>query len=152
MKARAENRPEWRSTPFLQVLVLLIGLLSACATTPREVYRDYSGTDLPETSLATVELGNAVWAKFNDLHIDGAKYSAVKLLPGTYRIEYSATFAVSFLVDPRMRVSRAVSASVALEAGRTYRLRADRTYGPGFTMYFWIEDAQGNVVIGTKKP
>jgi hypothetical protein len=149
---KTANKSKWRRTPFLQVLVLLVAFLSACATTPREVYRGYSGTNLPEASLVTVELGNAVWAKFNDLHVDGANYSAVKLVPGTYRIEYSATFAVSFLVDPRMWVSKAVNAIVALEAGHTYRLRADRTTGPGYTMYFWIEDAQGNVVIGTKKP
>jgi len=151
MKTKAGNKPEWRRTPFLQVLILLVGFLSACGT-PREVYRGYSGTDLPDASLATVELGDATRAKIDDLHILGEKYSAVKLLPGTRRIEYSVTFGVSFLVDPRMSVSRTVGGTVALEAGRTYRLRADRTYGPGYKVYFWIEDDTGNVVFGIKKP
>jgi hypothetical protein len=152
--ANAGNRAQRCTAPFLQVLVLLLGFLSGCATAPREakeVYRGYSGTDVRETSLATVELVEVDWAKFNDLHVDGQKYSAVKLLPGPYRIEYSRTFGTSFLVNPNMSVSRAVHATIKLEANRTYRLRADRTYGQGFRIYFWIEDAEGNTVYGTKK-
>ncbi|WP_116472791.1 hypothetical protein [Zobellella maritima] len=140
------NKVKRRGTLSMPVLILLLTFLSACATAPKEVYQEVSATDLPETSLVTVEMGDATWAKFNDLHIDGAKYSAVKLNPGTYRIEYSTTFGVSFMVDPRMLVSQAVNMTIDLEAGRTYRLRADRTYGRGYAMYFWIEDTQGNVV------
>ncbi len=97
-------------------------------------------------------MGDAYWATFDELRIEGAKYSAVKLLPGTYRIEYGKTWGVSFLVDPRMQVSRSFGATLALDAGRTYKLRADRTYGRGFAMYFWIEDEKGNIVTGIKKP
>jgi hypothetical protein len=129
-------------------------VLSGCATTPKEakeVYRGYSGREPPETSLATVELGDAAWAKFKDVHVDGQKYSAIKLLPGSYRIAFGRTFATSFLVSPTMSASRAVHYSVKLEANRTYRLRADRTYGQGFTTNFWIEDAKGNIVFDAKK-
>lgn len=133
------------------VLLLLIGFLSGCA--PLEIYRAYSGSELPDASLATVELKYVNWARFDDQEIDGRKYRAVKLLPGVHHIEWQKTFGVSFLVDPRMFAKYKKSATVTLMAGHTYRLRAERTYGPGYVVFFWIEDAAtGNVVWGSKKP
>ena len=198
MKIKVTCNPKRCSTLLFQTCVLMVVFLSACATTPREVYRGYSGADLPDTSLATVELGDADWMTINDqphdlmrdlaqawramnpesdkfrdgqqaaseqraLHIDGANYNAVTLLPGTYRIEYSARLAVNAFENPGMWmslpksapatwVSRSISATVLLEAGRTYKLRADVANGTGYALYFWIEDSRGPVVTGKKKP
>ncbi len=120
---------------------------------PKEVIRGYSGPDLPDASLATVELGSAHWARINELHVKRLKYVIVKVLPGVHRLEWGRTFGVSYLVDPRMIVEYKESATVTLDAGRSYRLRAERTTGRGYRVYFWIEDAlTRNVVYGTKKP
>jgi hypothetical protein len=132
-------------------VIFFVVLLSSCASQPTEVFRGYTDKGLAESSLASVDMGDATWATFNELHVDGNKYGSVKLPPGAYHIKYSKTFAVSFLVDPRMWVSQEVSTGVVLDPGRTYRLRATRTYGPGYRMYFWIEDDLGNVVAGTQK-
>ena len=134
---------------------LLILLLAGCTTL--EVYRGYPGPDLPDASVATVELNPSLfgkrWARIDDVEVDGEKFRSVKLLPGVHRIEWNRTFGVSFLVDPRMFVEYKHSATVTLDAGRTYRLQSDRTTGPGYRVYFWIEDAvTGNVVHGSKKP
>lgn len=147
------GRQGLRATPVLCSLVALVGLLSGCSTLPREIYHGYSGPYLPDASLAIVDLGTAQWVRIDDLRVDRARYSAVKLRPGAYDIEFGRAFGVSFLVDPRMLVEQKQSATVTLEAGHTYRLQADRTYGRGYRVYFWIEDAgTGNVVYGSRKP
>jgi len=134
---------------------LLILLLSGCTTL--EVYRAYPGPDLPDAAVATVELKPGIfgkpWARIDGVDVDAEKFRSVKLLPGVHRIEWNRTFGVSYLVDPRMFAEYRHSATVTLEPGRTYRLQSDRTTGPGYRVYFWIEDAvTGNVVYGSKKP
>lgn len=144
-----------KSTSLLYAAFLIATLLSTsgCATLLKEVYRGYSGPELPDASVATVELGNVSWARIDGLNIDRQKFAGVKVLPDVHRVEWGRTFGMSFLVDPRMRVEYQDMATVMLDAGRTYRLQADRTYGRCYRVYFWIEDAvDGNVVSGTKKP
>jgi hypothetical protein len=146
-------RPYSTGMPFPHAALLLIALLSGCASLPKEVYRGYSGPDLPDASLATVELRGAAWVRIDEVHVERQKFAGVKVLPGAHRLEWGRSFGVSFLVDPRMIVEYKHSATVTLDAGRTYRLQADRSYGPGYRVYFWIEDAlTGNLVYGTKKP
>ena len=138
---------------YLTISLALI--LSACSAKPEEVYRGYGGPDLPNASLVTVNLKNRAieWVECNDLRVDGKQYGAIKLLPGTYRIRYRATFAVSYAIDSRGRVSREVTATVVLKAGHTYELRAERTTGHGYKLFFWIEDVQETSIIwGEKKP
>ena len=202
MNTNAACRPKRRRVTRLPVCVLLAAFLSGCAATPREVFRGYPGAELPSTSLATIELGDASWVTINDqpdellrklthtltrltagtdeadekhhaaaeqapLDVDGTEYSAVTLLPGTYRIAYG----VSLLIDaPENRTegipgtmysrpqessmtwtSRTARATVSLEGGRTYRLRGAAAHR-ATAFYFWIEDSQGHVITGTKKP
>ena len=133
-------------------IVLLVGSLVGCGTLTTEVFRGYSGPDLADDALATVELGGAEWVEIGDIGFRRGEYGSVKLLPGSHRIEWGVTFAVSFLIDPRMYVPAERSATVMLEAGHSYRLGADRTTGPGYRIYFWIEEpATGEVVWGSKK-
>jgi N-acetylneuraminic acid mutarotase len=134
-------------TSRFQAALLLVIFLSACASLPNEVYRGYSGPDLPDASLATVELGSSDWANIDSLRVERQQYGSVKLLPGIHRIEWAQTFGVSVLVDARMIVQYQESWTVNLEAGHAYRLKADRTYGKGYTVRFWIEDARTGAVI-----
>ena len=104
-------------------------------------------------ALASVDLGAAEWAEIDDVRVEHHEYGSVKLLPGSHDIKWGKTFAVSFLIDWRMWAPYEHSAIVTLEAGHTYILQTDRTTGPGYRVYFWIEDAAtGNVVHGSRKP
>lgn len=144
-----------KSTFLLNAAFLIAFLLltPGCAALPKEVYRGYSGPDLPDASVATVELGNVSWLQIDGVRVEPTKYNAVHLQPATYGIEFGKVFGVSYLVDPKMFVEYMWGEMVTLEAGHTYKLQADRTYGRGYSVYFWIEDkSTGNVVYGTKKP
>ncbi len=88
-------------------------------------------------------MGDADWVRIdNDLYVESAKYSAIKLRSGTYSIEIGKEFAVSVLVDIRGFAEHSGKVRVQLEAGRLYRLRAERTYGRGYKVFFWIEDVK----------
>ena len=145
-----ETKPLWQITALIYWLVLIVGLLAGCARLPKEVYRGYSGPDLPDASLAIVDLGKAHHGAFIDgmYYIDYEKYGTVKLIPGDHRIEWSHGNQ-SLLLDRLGYRNIWQSVSVTLEAGHAYRLEVDRTTG----RYFWIEDmTTGRVVAGTKKP
>ena len=150
-----ETKPLWQITALIYWLVLIVGLLAGCARLPKEVYRGYSGPDLPDASVAIVDLGKAgLGASIDGMYyIDYAKYGTVKLIPGDHRIEWGHGFAISVLVDTAGYREYWNRVRVTLEAGHAYRLEADRTHGHGYSLYFWIEDmTTGRVVAGTKKP
>ena len=134
-------------------IILLAGLLAGCGTLSTEVYRGYSGPDLADDALATVELGSSEWVEIDDVRVKHTEYGSLKLLPGSHHILWGMTFGVSFLVDWRMYVPYEQSATVMLEAGHTYILLGDRTTGPGYRVYLWIEEpATGDVLYGSKGP
>lgn len=132
--------------------------LTGCATTPiteslPDVLRGYDGPEQPSAALARVELGMAEWASLSGpgralpapIEIgfrerNEGRYGATEVVPGIHEITWGRDFAVSFLVDPRMHAAYETRVEVALEAGRTYRLQMDRTYGPGYRVFSWIED------------
>ncbi len=154
MTAILNSAPSRRAVSVLSPALLLLALLSACATPDKEVvaYKGYFGAEVPDEAVALVKLGDAGWARIGDLRVERPVYNSVKLKPGTYPVAYEVTFGVSYLVDPRMIVSYSANLSATLQAGRTYSLRGDRTYGHGYRVFFWIEDDLGTVVAGTKKP
>jgi hypothetical protein len=139
--------------------VVLLAFLSACAGPPKETYIGYPGPERPQEEIATVRLGDAEWARidnletpYSDFHVRHHKYGELKLLPGSYRIEWGHVFAFSPLVNPAVRAEYKHDEAINLTEGRTYTLRADRTFGRGYRIFFWIEDATtGRVVAGTKK-
>ena len=137
-------------------LVPFVGLLlTACATAPAPVwsYKLYPGPERPVTELAVVRMGDASAAEFNGRPVARRDWTEVHLLPGEYTVRWQVVFGVSVLIEPSGYATGGWEARVPLEAGQTYRLRADRTTGHGYRMFFWIEDvATGAVVAGTRKP
>lgn len=135
--------------------LILLALLTGCASSPpRAVYRAHFGTEPSESEVATLDLGEAAEAIIDDMYyVSRTRHDAVKLASGEHRIQWTSTFGVSVLVEPAGYASFGIVSKVRLEAGRTYRLSADRTTGHGYRVYLWIEDtATGQVIHGTKKP
>lgn len=154
MAAISNPAPSRRVAPALFLSLLLLALLSACATPDRQViaYKGYFGAEVPDEAVALVKLEDAGWVRIGDLRVERPVYNSVKLKPDTYPVAYEVTFGVSYLVDPRMIVTYSANLSATLQAGRTYSLRGDRTYGHGYQVFLWIEDDLGSVVAGSKKP
>jgi hypothetical protein len=135
--------------------VLLCIVASACATAPEEAhpYKLYAGPERPLEELAVVQLGNADAAEFNGRLVTRGDWSEVHLLPGEHVIRWQTEFGVSVMIEPTGFATYGTEMTAQLEAGRVYRLRADRTKGVGYRAYLWIEDAStGAVVAGTRKP
>jgi len=136
---------------------MLIGLTSllllACAALPDVPYKLYPGPVRPDSDLAIVRLGDADAAKFDDRIASRGDWSEVLLLPGEHLIEWQTEFGVSVLVEPSGFAMGGNEAKVMLLAGHVYTLRADRTTGPGYRMFFWIRDeTTQQVVAGEAKP
>ena len=116
-------------------------------------YKLYPGNTLEDHKIVKVRLKDAYFAVIDGSQINRADYEEVHMLPGVHKIQWGKVFAISVLVDPAMLREGEGSAVVDLKAGHEYDLYADRTTGHGYSMYFWILDAEsGEVVAGTKKP
>jgi hypothetical protein len=132
-----------------------IGLLflSGCATHDGTVYKLYPGQGKPQSEVATLELFNASSAVIDGLHVSHGDYAKVHLLPGLHHIKWTSVHGVSVLIEPSGFAQQDSQSDIILEAGHTYRLRSDRTTGPGYSIYHWIEDiTTDNVIAGHKKP
>lgn len=128
-------------------------LLLACAALPDLPYKLYPGPVRPDSELAIVRLGDAGAAKFDGRIAARGDWSEVLLLPGEHLIEWQTEFGVSVLVEPSGFATGGNEAKVMLLAGHVYTLRADRTTGPGYRMFFWIhDDTTQQVIAGTPKP
>ncbi|MDX1516682.1 MAG: hypothetical protein R3288_07575 [Woeseiaceae bacterium] len=128
--------------------VSMLVVLAGCAGNSPHVYKLYPGAERPDAELATLELGDRVCrATVDGLQVNCLDYGSVKLAPGRHCIDFSADFAVSYLVNSDMRDSVSAAGCATLEAGRTYVLRGDRTTGRGYTMFAWIEDAETGVFL-----
>jgi len=116
-------------------------------------YKHYPGNTLEDHEIVKVRLKDAYFAVIDGSQISRSDYEEVHMLPGVHKIQWGKVFAISVLVDPAMLREGEGSAVVDLKAGHEYDLYADRTTGHGYSMYFWIQDAEsGEVVAGTKKP
>ena len=133
---------------------LLVVIMFGCASVPKGSYRAYIGEDLPDSSLALLDIRRAGSVQIDGMYyIEGSEYSMVKLLPGSHRIEWTNLFGISFMVDSRGIVAFDLKETITLQAGHIYKLRADRTHGHGYRVYMWIEDTNtGSVVAGNKMP
>jgi hypothetical protein len=144
-------KTRWRMKVIVYSLAMLVVFMPGCASVSKEVYQGYSGTELPDVSLALLDIGKANWLQINGMYyVEGSKYTVAKLLPGIHRLDWTTTFVVSALVDPRVIVDFRANATVTLEAGHNYGLQAERTFGPGYRVY--IDTSRGSVVAGDKKP
>jgi hypothetical protein len=139
---------------ILYSLAITAVFVSGCVSSSKEFYRGYSGVEQPDAYLALLDMGKADWIKIDGMHfVHGSKYRFVKLLPGKHNLEWSITFFVSVLVDSRGIVEFRVNSTANLEAGHNYIIQSDRTFGPGYRVYIWIEDTStGCVLVGEKKP
>jgi len=144
----------WQKRCVECFLTMLVVFMLGCASVPRAAYRGYTGAELPDSSLALLYMGNGGSINIDGMYyVESSDYSIIKLLPGSHRLEWTSAFAVSVMVDPRMIVGVGRKETITLEAGHSYKLRADRTTGYGYRVYMWIEDTlTGNVVGGEKKP
>lgn len=133
----------------------LAAALLGCAGAPAEtlIYKLYPGPVRPANEIAIVRLGDAATLEIDGRPVSHADWTEVHVLPGTHRLRWQTEFGVSALIDPSMTVTGGREAEVTLDAGRAYVLRADRTTGPGYRMFFWVEEAgSGRVVVGRAKP
>ncbi len=133
----------------------LTGLLAACASGPRETqtYKLYPGPARPPTELAIVRMGDAQRAEFDGRVANGMDWTEIHLLPGEHRIRWQTEFGVSVMIEPGGFATGGNEALVTLAAGHIYTLKADRTTGPGYRMFFWIQDeTSGESIAGKPKP
>jgi hypothetical protein len=57
------------------------------------------------------------------------------------------------MIEPGGFATGCNEALVTLAAGHIYTLKADRTTGPGYRMFFWIQDeTSGESISGKPKP
>jgi len=144
----------WLVKELILAAAVLVCLVSGCVSLPTETFRGYSGTELPNTHLALLDMGQANGALIDGMYyVDGSNYRIVKMLPGPHRIDWTHTYNFSPMVNTQMLDDFRHIATVSLEPGHKYRLQADRTTGQGYRVYMWIEDSStGAVVAGVKKP
>jgi hypothetical protein len=129
------------------------GIAAACAATGSYSYKLYAGPTRPVGELALVRMGDAGVAEFDGRVATRADWTDVQLLPGTHTIRWQTEFGVSVMIEPSGFASGGNSAEVTVLAGHVYALRADRTTGFGYRMYFWIlDETTGEVITGTPKP
>ena len=134
-------------------ILLLLLLLTGCATHESVTYKLYPGPNKQDSGIATLELYNASSAVIDGHHVNYGDYNTVKLLPGNHRIKWTSEHVVSVLIEPSGFAQRESQYEVILEEGHIYQLRSDRTTGPGYRIYHWVEDkTTGSVIAGTAKP
>jgi hypothetical protein len=126
------------------ICIILVSVLSACASYSNETFRGYAGEIRPKEELAIIRMdGNVEWLKVDGYKIDHKEYGEIILLPGTYEIEWVTHFSVSVLVKSSMRDDRIWSGSMNLQPEHTYTIYAKRSLGVGYTVRSWIEDSSG---------
>lgn len=132
-------------------LLLVLVLLSGCAPLPPKPAYLLAPAHSAPNSAAVLQLGDADWVNIDHRHfLEATRYGSALLPPGEHRIEWGHTFGFSPLVETRMEGEFRHEETVNVQAGQRYRLRADRTYGRWYRVYFWIEDGNGQVVAGNK--
>jgi len=137
----------------VSILVLFLSLLSGCATPESAIYKLYPGPNKPDSGIATLELYNASGAVIDGLRVNHGDYAKVHLLPGKHHVSWTSVHGVSVLIEPSGFAQKESQHLIDMEEGHTYRLRSDRTTGPGYVIYHWIEDiTTGSVIAGAEKP
>jgi hypothetical protein len=142
-----------RSWSRLAPVALGLLLLSACSPGPAYVYKLYPGPARDPLEISVVHLGTVQAARFDGLTAARSDWSEVHLLPGEHLIEWGTEFGVSVMIEPSGFATGGRKENVTLEPGHSYTLKADRTTGPGYRMFFWIEDdTTGQILAGVRKP
>ena len=128
-------------------------LFVGCGTPTTATYKLYPGPPQQDSEIAILELYNASSIVVDGMHVSHGDYASVQLKPGEHKIKWTSVHGVSVLIEPSGWAQEQSTHTVTLKKGHTYRLRSDRTTGPGYVIYHWVEDAStGEVVSGKKKP
>ncbi len=152
---------KYRLPPAGAVTLVIIGsltnlLMSGCTSTPVEEHylKLYPGPVRLDSDIAIVRLGDADTAKFDGRVAARQDWSEVHLLPGEHSIELKTfLFGVSVMIEPSGFATGGNGAKIMLMAGHVYTLKADRTTGNNYRLFFWIVDnTDQQVVAGTPKP
>jgi hypothetical protein len=137
----------------LSVCALCLFAVAACSAGPNHVYKLYPGPQRDPGEISVVRMSDVHAARINDLAVARSNWSEVHLLPGEHTIEWGREFLVSVMVEPTGFARGEGREILVLEPGHIYTLKAERTTGPGYRMFFWIKDeTTGQVVAGTPKP
>ena len=137
------------------LILLFVLLLSGCVVPTPDVYKGYPGQ---ARQAAEISIVRGKSARLHEVdgeslkHPDPRKYyHEAHLLPGLHTVTLIREFSVSVLLVSKGWITASKSFLVIMEAGHVYELHADRTTGPGFRVYLWIEDATtGELVAGQK--
>ena len=151
---------KYRLPPAGAVTLVIIGnltnlLMSGCTSTPVEEHylKLYPGPVRLDSDIAIVQLGKAYTAKFDGRAVARQDWSGVQLLPGEHSIEWKTLFGVSVMIEPSGFATGGEDAKITLMAGHVYTLKADRTTGNNYRLFFWIVDnTDQQVVAGTPTP
>jgi hypothetical protein len=133
----------------------VLALLQGCASTAGDYhsYKLYAGPERPIAELAILDIADVHAVTVDGLQVTRWDYGTVQLLPGTHTLLIEKGYGFSVMVEPSMHGTFENSLEVEVEAGRTYKVISDRTYGHGYRVYFWVEDAaSGDLIAGVKKP
>ncbi len=139
----------------LALCVVVAVTLVGCAVGTPDIYKGYPGQARQAAEISIVRGKSAGLHEVDGeslKHPDPSKYyHEAHLLPGAHTVTLIRDFSVSILLVPGGRITASKSFLVIMEAGHVYELHADRTTGPGFRVYLWIEDARtGELVAGQK--
>ena len=136
-----------------QGFCVLVFALTGCATPDQFI--GYPGQARQAAEISIVR------GKSAELHeVDGVRlehpepykyYGEAHLLPGHHRVTAYRRFGVSVLLVLKGYVEATRTFSLNMEAGHVYELHADRTTGPGFRLYFWVEDATTRSLVAGEK-
>jgi hypothetical protein len=141
------------------IMVICVGCvvskdMATVFTRSDQDYKLYPGPVLDDSQLATLLLGDGVGVILIDgLMFSAREYASAKLLPGNYHLNWGVHFGVSVLVDSSGQGEANIATAAQFNAGRTYIAKFERTHGPGYQTYLWLEDLDsGEVVAGVSKP
>jgi hypothetical protein len=139
-----------RAAPMGMMMLIVV---AACVSLPEASYKLYPGAKRSSSEISIVRLGDASAAEFDGRLALRQDWSEVHLLPGEHTIAWETAFGLSVLVEPSGFATGGYEAEVMLEAGHIYTLRADRTTGAGYRLFFWLRDETAQqIVAGKPKP
>ena len=131
------------------VLLVAVLLVSSCGIRVSGTHKAYGGPDRPPDAIAVIEARSAYIGEVDGIEVP-ASVAEVHVLPGEHTVTFGGVYQVSVLINPRGWDRAVTTARFAAEPGHRYTVNFDRTRGPGYRVFLWVEDeATGEWVSGT---
>jgi len=144
-------RTSWLSCSPIVTALVTVGI-AGCGVTSA-VYKMYEGPELAAGDIASLDMRDAVSAVVDGRRVDAAEYRRVLLVPGSYTVTVDCLFGASIMVAHGGFIRDSQSLDVLLQAGHSYSLRCERSYGYGYSTYIWVSDDTVNMAAaGQRKP